>query len=233
VSTVSLTAEDTRLRDAVIRQLEWDPECDASAIGVAAKDGAVTLTGFIDTYAGKLAAERAAKRVHGTRAVANDVAVRLRLDRTDADIARDAGRALELRSTIPQTVQAVVRDGVVSLSGNVDWLYQKEAAARAVRDVRGVRAVLSHISVTPRAVEKDVHRRIVRALHRHADLDARRIAVTVSGGTATVSGTVETWQHREAAEQAAASAPGIVRVQNDIAVQSLHDSRMDQWDDEC
>jgi hypothetical protein len=89
-------------RDAVMRQLDWDPEVEASAIGVAARNGTVTLTGFIDTYAGKLAAERAAKRVHGVRAVANDVEVRLRLERTDTDIAQDAVRALELRSMVPR-----------------------------------------------------------------------------------------------------------------------------------
>lgn len=99
VTTAMLTEADTRVRDAVMAQLDWDPEVDASAVGAAARNGTVTLTGFIDTYSGKLAAERAAKRVHGVRGVANDIEVRLRLERTDADIAQDAVRALELRST--------------------------------------------------------------------------------------------------------------------------------------
>jgi osmotically-inducible protein OsmY len=190
------------------------------------------LTGFVDTYAAKLAAERAAKRVHGTRAVANDIGVRLRLDRTDADIALDAGRALALRSTIPEGVQAVVHNGVVTLTGTVDWLYQKEAAARVVRDVRGVRSVISHVAVAPRAVARDVRQNISRALHRNANLDARRILVEVDRDTATLSGTVDTWLQREAAEGAAASAPGIARVDNRLVVQSFHDAKT-RPDDEC
>jgi osmotically-inducible protein OsmY len=233
MSIQTLTANDTRLRDAVMRQLEWDPEVDAAAVGVAAKDGAVTLTGFVATYVGKLAAERAAKRVHGVRAVANDIAVSARLDRTDADIAHDASRALELRSTLPKNVQAVVHNGIVTLTGEVEWLYQKDAAARVVGHLRGVRGVLNHLSIKPRASAKDLRRRIVGALHRHADIDARRLTVEVSGGTAVLTGTVETWLQREAAEKAVASAPGVVHVDNRIAIESMHDSKLDQWDDEC
>ncbi len=106
-----------RLKNAVTRQLEWDPEVDASAVGVTVRGAAVTLTGFIDTYAAKLAAERAAKRIHGVRAVANDIEVRLRLGRTDADIAQDAARVLEVQSTVPEGVQAAVHNGTVSLTG--------------------------------------------------------------------------------------------------------------------
>jgi osmotically-inducible protein OsmY len=233
MSTAALTDSDARVRDSVMRQLDWEPEVDASAIGVAAKGGAVTLTGFVDTYVEKLAAERAAKRVHGVRAVANDLGVRARLDRTDADIALDASRALELRSTLPQSVQVVVHGSIVTLTGNVDWLYQKEAAARVVGHVRGVRGVINHITVTPRASAKDLRRRIVGAWHRHADLDARRLAVAVSGQTATLTGTVETWLQRDAAEQAVASAPGVLHVDNRITIQTMHDSKLDQWDEEC
>jgi osmotically-inducible protein OsmY len=186
---------------------------------------------LIDTYSGKLAAERAAKRVHGVRAVANDIEVRLRLERTDADIAQDAVRALELRSTIPESVQAVVHSGHVTLTGRVDWLYQKNSAEKAVRHVRGVRNVLNHITVAPRAAVGDVRYRIVKALHQDADLDARHITVTVSGDTATLTGTVSTWLQRDSAERAAANAPGIAHVDNRILVQSFHDSKMDNWDE--
>jgi osmotically-inducible protein OsmY len=155
-----------------MRQLDWDPEVDASAVGVAATHGTVTLTGFIDTYSGKLAAERAAKRGRGVRAVANDIEVRLRLERTDADIAQDAARALELRSMIPDAVQAVVHDGHLTLTGKVEWLYQKESAERAVRHLRGVRGVFNHITVAARAAVPDVRHRIVKALHQNADVDA-------------------------------------------------------------
>ena len=233
MTTATLTEADVRVRDAVMRQLDWDPEVDRSAVGVAAKNGTVTLTGFIDTYSGKLAAERAAKRVHGVRAVANDIEVRLRLERTDADIAQDAVRALELRSTIPESVQAVVHNAHVTLTGKVDWLYQKESAENAVRHIRGVRSVLNHIAVAPRAAASDVRRRIVKALHQNADVDARHITVTVSGDTATLTGTVGTWLQRDSAERAAANAPGIARVDNRMTVQSFHDSKMDEWDDIC
>jgi osmotically-inducible protein OsmY len=233
VATATLTEADVRVRDAVMRQLDWDPEVDASAVGVAAQHGTVTLTGFIDTYSGKLAAERAAKRVHGVRAVANDIEVRLRLERTDADIAQDATRALELHSMIPEAVQAVVHNGHVTLTGNVEWLYQKESAERAVRHIRGVRGVLNHITVAPKAVVRDVRHRIVKALHQNADVDARHITATVAGNTATLTGFVGTWLQRDSAERAAANAPGIAHVDNRIVVQSFHDSKIDDWDEIC
>jgi osmotically-inducible protein OsmY len=218
MATTSLTDTDIRVRDAVVRQLEWDPEVDASAIGVAAKGGTVTLTGYIPTYAGKLAAERAAKRVRGVRAVANDLEVRLALERTDADIAADVTRALELRSSIPTSVQASVHSGHVTLTGAVDWMYQKRDAEKALRHVRGVRQVLNRVTVVHRAAERDVCQRIVEALHRNANVDARRITVTVSGDQATLSGHVGTWLQRESAERAAADAPGITQVDNRIIV---------------
>ena len=233
MTIATLTDTDVRLRDAVMTQLDWDPEVDATAVGVAAKNGTVTLTGYIDTYAGKLAAERAAKRVHGVRAVANDIQVRLRLERTDADIAQDAARALQLRSTLPETVQAVVHNGHLTLTGKVEWLYQKTMADRAVRDIRGVRGVANHITVAPKAGVRDVHSRIAKALHQNADVDARQITVIVSGDCATLTGTASTWLQRDAAERAAASAPGIARVDNRIVVQSFHDAKTDDWDEMC
>jgi osmotically-inducible protein OsmY len=219
MSTATLTESDLLLRAAVERQLEWDPEVDASAIGIAAKDGAVTLTGYIGTYAGKLAAERAAKRVRGVRAVANDIDVRLKLERTDADIAADVSRILALRSTIPATVQAAVHNGHVTLTGKVQWLFEKREAEKAVRHVRGVRNVLNLITVAPRAVERDVRHRIVEALHRNANIDARHIKVTIADDKATLTGTVRTFLQRESAERAAADAPGISRVENRIVVE--------------
>ncbi len=219
MSTATLTDTDIQLRDAVSRQLEWDPEVDASAIGVAAKDGAVTLTGYIGTDAGKLAAERAVKRVRGVRAVANDVGVRLRLERTDADIAGDVSRVLALRSLIPATVQATVHDGHVTLTGQVQWLFEKREAEKTVRHILGVRSVANRITVAPRAVEGNVRRRIVEALRRNADIGGRHIKVTIADGKAVLTGSVETWLQRESAERAAADAPGITVVENRIAVE--------------
>lgn len=220
--TTTVMESDIRMRDAVMRQLAWDPEVDTSAVGVSARKGAVTLTGYVDTYAGKLAAERAAKRVHGVRAVANDIDVRSRLGRTDADIAQDAARALALRSTVPAGIQVAVHNGHATLTGAAEWLYQKESAERAIRLVPGVRGVMNHIAVTPRSSVSDVRHRIVRALHQNADVDARHIRVEVSEHTATLTGTAGSWLQRESAERAAASAPGIARVENRIVVESTH-----------
>jgi osmotically-inducible protein OsmY len=219
MSTATLTDLDVRVRDRVVHQLDWDPEIDASGIGVTAKNGVVTLTGYVDTYSGKLAAERAAKRVRGVRGVANDIEVRLKLGRTDADIARDAVRALELRGTVPATVQAVVHEGRVTLTGKAAWLYQARDAEKAVRHIKGVRGVFNHIEVAGRAIAGDVRHRIVQALHRTADLDARQVAISVHEGVASLSGSVSTWQQRETAERAAANAPGIIRVQNEILIE--------------
>ena len=136
---------------------------------MSAKGGVVTLTGYIDTYGGKLAAERAAKRVRGVRGVANDLEVRLKIGRTDSDIARDAVRALELRGTVPATVQAVVHEAHVTLTAKAGWLYQARDAEKAVRHITGVRGVFNHIEVAGGAVAKDIRHRIVQALHRNAE----------------------------------------------------------------
>jgi osmotically-inducible protein OsmY len=218
MTTANLTEADVRVKDSVMRQLDWDPEVDASAVGVAARHGAVTLTGYIDSYSGKLAAERAAKRVRGVRSVANDIEVTLKLERTDADIAGDVSRALELHSTIPESVQAVVHSGHITLTGRVNWMYQKFQAEKAVRHIRGVRNIVNRLELAPRAVERDVRHRIVEALHRNADIDAHHITVSVSGDVATLTGTVGTWSQRDAAERAAANAPGIAFVDNLVGV---------------
>lgn len=233
MTTATITETDLRLRDAVVRQLDWDPEVDASAIGVTAKNGVITLTGFIDTYAGKLTAERVAKRVRGVRAVANDLMVRLMIERTDADIAADVAQALALRPAIGDTVQAAVHHGHVTLTGTVEWLYQKELAASIVRHLRGVTGLVDYIAVRPRAAQRDIRRRIVHALHNNADLDARHITIAVRDGEVTLSGTVASWLQRETAERAAGAAPGIIRVDNQIVVEPPEPYDLDDVDEIC
>jgi osmotically-inducible protein OsmY len=149
--SASLTDANVQLRDAVVEQLEWDSRVNASGIGVIACGGTVTLTGLIDSYAGKLAAERAAKRVRGVRAVANDIEVRLKLDRADADIAADVTSALEENDTVPGSVQASVHNGRVTLTGKVEQVFQKNSAEQVVRHIHGVRSVADYIRVAPRA----------------------------------------------------------------------------------
>jgi osmotically-inducible protein OsmY len=218
MTTASITGTDVRLRNTVVRQLDWDPEVDASAIGVAASEGVVTLTGFIDTYTGKLAAERVAKRIRGVRAVANDIVVRPTVDRTDPELAHDAAQCLKLRPALGDTVQAIVHNGRVTLTGTVEWLYQKAAAEDAVKHIRGVVEVFNHLAIRSRMGRRDVQKRIVRALHCNADLDARHINVGIQADVVTLTGTLSSWTQRETAERAAGSAPGIARVDNRIVV---------------
>jgi osmotically-inducible protein OsmY len=230
MTTAVLTATDLRLRDAVMRQLEWDSQVEASGVGITAKDSVVTLTGYINTYAGKLAAERAAKRVRGVRAVANDIQVRLRIERTDSEIATDAARALDLRATLPDTVQAVVHGGHLTLTGSVPTLFQRAVAQNAVRHIRGLKGVVNRITVAPPATANHLKRDIVRAIHREADLHARGINVTVNGDIVVLEGVVDSWQTRESAERAAMHGPGITHVENLLSVNP--GATLDEdWDD--
>ena len=233
MTTASVTGTDIRVRSAVVRQLDWDPEIDAGAIGVSAGDGVVTLTGFVNSYAEKLAAERVAKRVRGVRAVANDITVRQMVGRTDADIAHDAIVCLKTRPDLADLLQVAVHHGHITLTGKVEWLMQKEAAEHAVNHIRGLMGIFNHITVTPRAAQRDVQRRIVAALHHSADVDARQIAVTVHDDAVTLKGTVGTWLQREAAERAAGNAPGMTRVDNQIVVEPAEPHEVEPIDEMC
>ena len=156
--------------------------------------------------------------MRGVRAVANDIAVRLKLPRTDAEIARDAAFALNLRDSVPRTVKAAVHNGRITLSGAVDWMFQKMQAEKLVHHIPGVVGVLNHIEVMPKAAGRDIQKRIVHALHRSADVNAKQIEVKVDGNVVTLTGTVGSWLQRESAERAAGSAPGVGHVDNRIMI---------------
>lgn len=216
--STTLTILDQRLRDAVMHQLDSDPQVDASLVGVSAQEGVVTLSGYVNSYAEKLAAERSCRRVFGVRALANELEVKLAVERIDPDIARQALDALRNRIDVPPGIAVTVRNGHLTLSGVVEWMYQKAAAERAVKYLRGVKGVFNQITLSPSAVPMDVQKRIIDALHRHADIDARRIHVEAEGSRVTLSGTVRSWMEKDEAQRAAWRVPGVAIVDNRISV---------------
>jgi osmotically-inducible protein OsmY len=216
------TITDAALQQDVLNELKWEPSVDASKVGVSVADGVVTLSGEVSSFAEKWAAEKAAKRVHGVRAVVNKIEVRLpgTQQRTDEEIARDAVMALQNNVSVPDDkIKATVSDGWVTLEGEVDWQYQKQVAEDAVRYIRGVKGVINLIRVKPVASPGEIQRRIEEAFKRSAELDAKRVTVEVDGGKVILRGTVRSWTEREEAERQAWSAPGVWSVENEIRVE--------------
>lgn len=213
--------EDIDLRKDVLDELEWDPSIDARTIGVAVEDGVVALTGHVDSYAEKATAEKIVKRVHGVQGVANDIEVKPEsaLDRNDADIALSAVHALEWNVHVPKDrVQVTVRNGWVTLEGDVDWHYQRAAAEDAVFLLAGVRGVDNEIVIATQQTGENVKEKIEAALRRNAEIDAKNIDVQAIDGKVTLSGTVRSWVEREDAVHAAWSAPGVSSVIDHIRI---------------
>lgn len=213
---------DKALRDAVANELEWDPKVDPAHIGIAAKGGAITLTGHVTSYPQKYAALRAAERVYGVKAVADELEVKLPASskRDDSQIAEAIAHQRTWSSLIPAAVKVEVEDGHVTLHGEVEWSYQRGDAARAVRHLAGVQSVANLIAVKTHAKPKaaEVERRVEDAIERMADLDARSIWVTTSNGTVQLHGHVHSFSKRRIAEHAAEAAPGVTQVENELSV---------------
>jgi osmotically-inducible protein OsmY len=212
---------DSQLQYDVIEELKWDPSVGRAEIGVAANDGVVTLSGLVETFAQKYAAQAAAKRVAGVQAVAEDLSVRppLATRPTDTEIAHAALLAIRWDSEVPDDeVKLDVEDGWVTLRGKVEWQYQRSAAERAVRYLIGVRGITNLIAVQPRVSVPEVRGKIENALKRSAELDSQRIQVEARNGTVTLTGTVRSWAERSDAQRAAWSAPGVVMVDDRMEV---------------
>ena len=208
------------IKDNVEQELRWDPCVCETKIGVSVNDGVVELDGHVGSLYEKWAAERAALRVVNVLAVASEIIVDLPFEseRTDEEIASAAANNLTWNSQVPDTIKLMVSKGWVTLQGNAEWQYQKEEAARAVRSLRGVKAVLNEVELKPTVSALDVKFKIEDALKRDPYVEAKDIAVEAFGSNVTLRGHVHSWREREDAERAAYAAPGVSKVSNRLAV---------------
>lgn len=213
---------DHKLRQDVLDELDFEPSINAVHIGVSVHDGIVTLTGFVSSYAEKLAAERAARRVFGVKAIAEEIDVRLPSDKKTADdeIAKRAVDILKWRGGLPADRLGVkVEKAMVTLTGDVDWQFQRADAEAAVRNLTGVAGVSNLIWVCSPVQVPQIREKIREALRRSAELDASHVTVRAEGGKVILGGKVHAWFERDLAEQAAWSAPGVTEVQDRIEVE--------------
>ena len=223
MSTPTRTQSDARIQQDIINELKWDARVQPNEVGVVVKDGIVTLTGWVDSYTKRWVAERAAYRVRGVVAVANEIEIQLPTadQRTDTDIAAAAVRALDWDALVPlDKVTVTVAKGWVTIRGEVEWEFERREAENAIRRLNGVRGITNLLTVRPRATASvdDLKRKIEDSLVRSAETDAQRITVEVDGSKVTLRGTVRTWVEAQEAERIAWSAPGVTSVDNQIKV---------------
>jgi len=212
---------DADLKRDVTAELAWDPAVKSTAVGVAVKDGVVTLTGHLDTFAEKHAAARAVRRVAGVKAIALELDVKLSPDhkRSDTDIAASAEQALQWNTLVPlEAIRLTVDHGWVTLQGEVEWDYQRRSVEKVIRPLMGVVGISNEIALRVRPQATDLSRKIQEALSRQALREAKHVQVAVDGTTVKLTGTVHSWQERDAAQGVAWSAPGVRAVVNELRV---------------
>jgi len=213
---------DSQIQKDVMAQLDWEPILDSSQVGVAVKEGIVTLSGIVDTYYKKIAAEKAAKKVAGVKAVAMDIQVGVspEMKKTDSEIAATVVNALRLHTAVIQDkIKIKVEDALVTLEGNVEWDYQRKMAEKAIEHLPGVRDVLNLIIVSPKVSGTEIKQKINQTFHRSATIDSEKIQVELNGSKIILKGSVRSLAEKDDAEEAAWSAPGVSSVDNRLKLE--------------
>ena len=214
---------DLQIQKDVMDELKWQPILNSSEIGVAVKDGVVTLSGLVDNYYKKLAAEKTAKKVSGVKAIAEDIQVGVSpiFSKSDTEIAKAVLDALKWHSAVKEEkIKVSVENGTVKLEGEVEWDYQRTSAKSAIANLNGVRSVLNLITLKPKLTPSEVRNKISAAFHRHATIDADKISIEVVGGKVILKGNVRSFAEKEDAETAAWNAPGVTSIESKLSVEA-------------
>lgn len=215
---------DLEIQQDVMNELRWQPFLKSANIGIAVKNGIVTLSGTVDNYAQKIEAEKATKKVNGVKAIAEDIQIGVSpsYKKTDAEIAESIMSALKWHAAVPEeNIKVKVENGVVTLEGEVEWEYQRNSARKAVNNLLGVRNVINLINVKPKVTSFDVRTKINQALHRTATVDAERVSIEVDGTRVILNGKVRSFAEKEDIEGAAWCAPGVSRVESHLELEPV------------